>query len=90
MSKRPSGLWLQDGSPSPDDFIPRCMDARNAPRSTYNEPEKSDALKHLWSKSFSARVNDAMVRLKRKENIDYIRSLHGSIVLRQALQEISK
>ncbi len=85
--KRPAAIWTQDGYTGPDDTIPRCMDAAQAPRSIFNKPD-GKALQRMWSPSFTARVQDAVKRLRKGEHPDTIRERHGAIVTRQAAFEL--
>ena len=87
MANRPKGLYGSDGITNPDDYIPRCMDAAQAPRATFNKPD-GPSLRSLWSPSFTARVQDAVLRLCKGEHPNEVRERHGAIVTRQAAAEL--
>ncbi len=85
---RSKSLNGADGSPFPDDYIPRCMDACHAPRRVWNRPDKLPRSKEFWSPEFTNRVKDAMRRLASGEPTNDIRDIHGAIVVRQAVSEL--
>lgn len=71
-----------DGSPYPDDFIPRC--AGNGPARVFTGPVG----KTIRSEAFSCRVADAIRRIKRGQSLNRIRDIHGSIVVRTAVHDV--
>ena len=84
---RTKSLNGADGSPYPDDFIPRCMDAAQCFPSVFNEPQ-GKFLRHTWAPAFTARVDNAKARLAAGEHPNAVREIHGAIVVRQAAAEL--
>lgn len=51
----------------------------------------SDSLPNLkWPEAFAKRVFDAKLRILAEQPIEEIRALHGSVVIRAAVEQISK
>lgn len=85
--KRSDFIRGADGPSCPDEIIPRCMDAAQAPAAIFNRPD-GPALKDAWPQAFAHRVADAKRRLQGGAHPDAVRKIHGAIVVRQAAAEI--
>lgn len=78
-----------DGWADKDDVIPRS--ASNGEPGAYSVAvmTETDRKKGNFSPQFNARVDDAKRRLKSGESRISVRESHGSIILRQAVAELS-
>lgn len=86
--RRSEFLRGADGPACPDELIPRCMDAADAPHAVFNNPDSNRLAAFAWPKAFSDRVMDAKRRLQAGAHPDSVREIHGAIVVRQAVAEL--
>lgn len=80
--------FLDSDSAGPDDLIPRVQ-RFGVPAEVMRGGPSADA-RLVWPPAFAARVNAAMVELRRGDAEEEVQGRHGAVVLKQAQREVRR